>query len=575
MSFKFLFYLLSNKHAAWFIGVLGLMLMMPSLFTGFYADDYNFYLLAMKQDQGLMQTDNLSLFDFFTFLTGDTERTTALINYGLLPWWIDRDMKLVLFRPFSELTHWFDFHVLSWPWLMHVHSLMWYALLLWAAYKLFINLTGKKQVALLGLLFFAVDATHAVTVTWIANRNAIIAAFFILMAIYYHHLYRVDESKKALLLSLAFIFLGLLSGELALSVAPILFAYACCFEDRKKVSLLNSLKAIAPAALFISGWLVFYKLNGFGADSDGGYYNDLFKQPLHFGLKFLERFPLALSMQFQPIPFFLLTDLDKVNAIVGYVIASLLIIGACLMKNRLYNFCLCALFLSCIPMLSAEAQERNLMVVGLFSALLLSSAIYRLAVQANKQFLNRNIAMVIGVGHLLLSSLFKPVYAYLPKVLDEPGKKAALSLPKDLDQYKATFILGNDLFDSAKVSAIRYLVFGEPVSPIVHIVSMTEDVSIRFTDKSMVLSKSGGLFSEGDELFRNNQLKPLKLMEPISVANNCYLTVLKLTLKNNPSTVRLKCPQPLSEYGIFKKNSEGYFKKIDTSLSKEVMKQAR
>ncbi|MCY4045846.1 MAG: hypothetical protein OXE99_12280 [Cellvibrionales bacterium] len=532
---------------------------MPSLFAGFFGDDYNFYALIFNPNNRHILTDNASLHDLFTFLTSDRQRTQTLIDYGLIPWWIDKDMKAVFFRPLSEVTHLFDFYVLKQPWLMHLHSLCWYALLLYAVYKLYATFSHLRPVVMLGLLFFAVDATHAFTVAWIANRNAIMASAFIVFALIYHHYYRESRQTHHQLLSLLFILLGLLSGEIALSIAPILFAYACFYENHGQITWMDSAKSLAAPALLLLAWLIFYKTAGFGARSDGGYYLDAIGQPLQFIHILIERLPAAINMQFQPVPAFHFPGLETFNQLSGWVMLITLVAGSWIMKNRLYNFCLVANVLSLVPVLSVEAQERNFMVAGIFTSLMLATVLYRLVIQLRFRLTLRAIAYIIGFGHLLASFLLTPIYAYAPRLLDNPGKFRALSLPKDLSQYHAVFTLGNSVFDASKMNGVRYYFHHTPFTPIINLTALSQEVSIEFNENKLMLKSEQGLLSTLDLLFRNTQKKPFALNQHFLVGRGCKLQINELTAKKIPSTLTLTCEKALTHYGFFITNKTGEF----------------
>lgn len=554
-----LFHSFKSPIAPALIAVVGILLLLPSLFAGFFGDDYNFYALIFNKDNQHILTNNLSLHDLFTFLTGDTPRTQTLIDYGLIPWWIDKDMKAVFFRPLSEITHLFDFYFLQKPWLMHFHNLCWYGLLLWAVFRLYSTFTNIRPVAILGFLFFAVDATHAFTVAWIANRNAVMASFFIVIALIYHHKFRQEKQIRHQLFSLLFILLGLLSGEIALSIAPILFAYACFYEDRKQTTWFSSFQSLLPAALLIFLWLIFYKASGFGAKSNGGYYLDAIGQPLQFIMMLFERLPAAINMQFQPLPAFHFPALETFNVISGWVIMATLIAGIWLIKNRLYNFCLSANLLSLIPVLSVEAQERNFMVAGIFSSLMLAAVLYRLVIQVRFRFLLRALAVIIGFGHLFASMLLTPIYAYAPRLLDNPGKVSALSLPEDLTPYKAVFTIGNSVFDASKTNGVRYYFHGAPFSPIINLTAFHDNLTTSFTHNGLTIKRDHGLLSELDLLFRNTKAQPFTLNGRFRVGHGCSIQIKALTPANIPSELMLECDKSVSNYGFYAINKKGLF----------------
>ena len=61
---------------------------------------------------------------------------------------------------------------------MHVHSLLWFVLLLFLVTKFYRRILGPTWLAGLAVLLFAVEDGHGSPVGWICNRNILIAASF-------------------------------------------------------------------------------------------------------------------------------------------------------------------------------------------------------------------------------------------------------------------------------------------------------------------------------------------------------------------------------------------------------------
>ncbi len=526
-----------------YIAAFGLLLMLPSLFVGFFADDYSFYALS-HIDTDALKTDNFSFFDYFTFLTGDDMRTEHLIRYGALPWWLDREMKAIFFRPVSELTHFIDFHWIKIPWLMHLHSTLWYGLLLGVVYKIYRQFSKRRSVAVLGFLLFAVDGTHGFTVAWLANRNAIIATVFVLLALHCHHRFRQSQSIKMLGLSLLCVGLGLLSAEIAISVAAILFSYALFFDrDAEDKLRFDNFIALLPCAFLVLFWICCYKFAGFGAFSDGGYYNDVFGQPDQFLLNLTERLPVALSMQFHPLPLFHFQQFSAFTIISGYVIFVSLIIGAYFMKSRLYNFCLSSALLSFLPVLSVEAQERNFLVVGIFSCLMLSCAMRNIYLQMRRRLvwlLGPLLGMML-LSHLLFSTLTMPLYAYAPKFMGEGARKLALSLPSDIAPDKLIITLGSGAFESVVVNPIRFYHERVAYRPVINLVTNTAGLEIRREEDALIVRNEKGLLGGQDLLFRNPSRKPFKVSQVFKLTPTCDIEILMVDIKYIPTELKLAC----------------------------------
>ena len=115
---------------------------------------------------------------------------------------------------------------------MHVHSLLWLAVLLLVVSHVYRTLAvvahGENGGGRLAL--FALDGAHGMTVTWIANRNALIAAALALPALSAHHRLRAFGWKPGAYLGPLCFALGLCAGETAVAVFGYLVAYALAID---------------------------------------------------------------------------------------------------------------------------------------------------------------------------------------------------------------------------------------------------------------------------------------------------------------------------------------------------------
>ncbi|MBP1649653.1 MAG: hypothetical protein H6Q30_3098, partial [Bacteroidetes bacterium] len=84
--------LVTHKHAPLLLALLGMLLALPSVWTGWQQDDLTlrFFLLDYRDLEG----KTTSPFDIFAFLNGDPQRTRKMMDIGLLPWWTWEDIRL-------------------------------------------------------------------------------------------------------------------------------------------------------------------------------------------------------------------------------------------------------------------------------------------------------------------------------------------------------------------------------------------------------------------------------------------------------------------------------------------------
>ena len=111
--------------------ILGMLLALPSLWSGLMFDD--FIIRATAQGRRTIEAVDANPWEPFTFLTDNARQRRAILDRGLCPWWTDPRCRVAFMRPLAALTHMLDYRV--WPgrlMLMHAQSLAWFALLIWA-----------------------------------------------------------------------------------------------------------------------------------------------------------------------------------------------------------------------------------------------------------------------------------------------------------------------------------------------------------------------------------------------------------------------------------------------------------
>ena len=159
--------LLGGPRAPRLAVLLAIVLTLPSLGNGMFIDDY--FHRARAQGLDLIPRSRLDLFNFCT----GKENLRILMELGILPWFASPDLKLAFFRPLTALLHYVDYTV--WPThpaLMHAQSIAWYAVVVALVARLCRRLMPPRAAGLAAVLY-AVAATHAIPVGWLANRNAL------------------------------------------------------------------------------------------------------------------------------------------------------------------------------------------------------------------------------------------------------------------------------------------------------------------------------------------------------------------------------------------------------------------
>lgn len=149
--------------------LLGVLLHAQVLGFGFFADDWGQQLVLEQPIPGA-RLQPWSLYDFGT--RADVARA---LGEDVLPWWTDPAWKARFFRPLSSLVLWFESALLgrNAP-ARHALGLLWHALFLALAWRLYAALGLTRGLALLALAVLACEDGAGMSVGWFANRNSLV-----------------------------------------------------------------------------------------------------------------------------------------------------------------------------------------------------------------------------------------------------------------------------------------------------------------------------------------------------------------------------------------------------------------
>lgn len=395
---------------------LAVLLLLPCLATGLVLDDF---VLAVKAGpERLMPALAPQPFWLFTFTTGDPARNAQLMDQGaLLPWWSDPQHLNAFFRPLSALTHVMDFRL--WPRsaaLMHLHSLLWFALLLWVLGWVYRRLElAPGLVTSLALLLYAIDDAHGATVGWIANRNALIACALALPALPAHHLALTAAGPRWL--APLWLTLGLCAGESAFCVVGYLLAYAACLDRRPLAARVLS---VVPYLLLLLAHRALCHALGLGSYGSAAYHEPL-REPLAFAATLGYNLPVLLAAQL----FVPLADVGfwgdapaRAGLWVESVLSLMLFAWFCaplLRRDRTARFWALGMLLAAAPVSASLPGERLLIALGFGAAPLLARMLIDARILDTAVHLPhgayRGFISALVVLHLVLAPLALPLRA--------------------------------------------------------------------------------------------------------------------------------------------------------------------
>jgi hypothetical protein len=422
---------LERPRARWFALAAALLLVSPSLVSDFALDDY---VLLYQLDRPDGEWAGSAPFDLFRWM--DPAHNRRLIDGEGMPWWTYEGATCAFLRPLSSLSHTLD----HWLWAksafaMHLHSSLWFALLIVLVFALYSTLLESRWVAGVACAMFALDSAHGTTVGWISNRNALISAAFGVGAVLAHHRRRNGAGAGLAVAAYGCCALSLSAAELGVAVLAYVLAYAA-FYDRAPLRsrLLSTLPYLALAGVWNSVRNVAqYGTYGLGA------YVDPVAEPWAFARGLPARYLVLMSSQISRVGADLY-DLLPVKAqpvLLAWAVcvcAGLLWVAwPSLRAQRAMRFFAAAAALSVVPLTATVPSDRLLTLVGVAVMPVLAQVMHD-ALQAARLWGSRallrpvqlriGVALLLACAHFIYDPVMLPLLSLSPALV---GKGAAAS----------------------------------------------------------------------------------------------------------------------------------------------------
>ena len=368
---------LEIRHAPLILAIMAVVVMLPALGHGWFLDDMMFRarFLASSETTGEMEeaggpfkgTGRLSeamsgLYAFFK-----DEGIEKVMDYGAIPWWTDPACRISFWRPVTSFTMWLDYQLYpNSAALQHLHSILWFGGAVLVLAILYRRVGGAVWVAGLAGLLYVLDETNYFPVAFVANRNAVIALFFGLLAVLMHDKWRRESSIGGAVLACMFLALSLLSAEAGVATVAYIGAYALVFEQGKWPRRLGS---IIPAAAVVILWRIVHGALGY-ATYASGVYIDPGAEPMRFAAATLERAPVLLFAQLfgsAADAYYMFSDPARAKVyavVVGVLLALLVVLRPTLRRDRAARFWFLGMVFAVVPICATMASNRNLLFVG-------------------------------------------------------------------------------------------------------------------------------------------------------------------------------------------------------------------
>lgn len=273
------------------------LLAAPSIATGFYADDYHFFNYLEER-----YPFSPPWYDLYRFFNGDARATRALIEQVGVPWWTDPEIKLHLVRPLASALLALERALFGdAPLPYHLVSIALYLALVAAAGKLFQRVLPGATGAL-ALLIFAVSSAHVNPVGWISCQHLLLGALAVVLGLIASLRYHDEGWRPGRYLGPLGLFVGLLSGEVALGGTGYWVAYQLAGPaPRGGAGGWRARLASAAPALGVVAYFAAYKAIGGGAARTAAYVEPV-SDPLGFARAAIERLPVLAGQAVAAIP---------------------------------------------------------------------------------------------------------------------------------------------------------------------------------------------------------------------------------------------------------------------------------
>lgn len=405
-------------HVLWlraqpWVPLLAVLACLPALANGIELDDV--FHAAHARDPGFLRTA-------FSFFGG------AYVPATDLPWWTDPRLELELLRPVAALTHWLDYTL--WPgspWLMHLHSLLWYGLLVWLLQRAYRAFDLDPSRAALAALVFGLSQAHAMNVGWLAARNSVMAGVFVVAALLLHHRWRARGSLAGAVAAPLFFALALLTNEGAVSAVGYLVAYAWVLDDGRRRFL-----ALVPYAALVVAWRIAYEALGAGT-AHSGIYLEPTDAPLAYAVRTVLHAVPMLAARLG------LAVLDPLGSIPGVTLAAFVaavpfVAGLAwlarehLRRDRAARAFALGMVLACFTAGTTVPTDRGLLLLGLGGSVVVADLIVVLR-RAGASRRHRAVGWMLVALHLVVSPLLLPLRVGTTAWVHAKVEQVAVGMP--------------------------------------------------------------------------------------------------------------------------------------------------
>jgi hypothetical protein len=526
------------------IFLLGGLLTLPSINRRLLFDDHLQAVLRMPKPpiEGLVHTS----LDLFTFGKPGPVNDTFIERGIMVPWWTYPGYRVSFFRPLSAFTHAVD----GWLWpqspvMAHVHSIAWYLLLLVLVLRLYSQFVQPAWLAGLAFALFAFDDVHADTISWIANRHAVIATAAALFAFELHASAQARGGQQSALGPVC-LAAALLAGETATAACAYLFAYALFVDPAPRRSRALS---VLPYVILVLAWRVVYQRLGYGAFASDDYI-DPAREPVAFLVRFPQAFVMLLQGELGGIAsdFWGVSSPRDAVALAAGALATCCVFFALayplLRRDKMARFWCASFAGAIIPSTASTPSDRTLLFASIAGAGLLAQL---MGAFIERQFRWREggrwralatVPMALLVARkLFIAPLLFPIRDRTMYMLEEINDRAADAVPEIADLAERSLIVVNP--PSIEMASFIPLIRATRAQAIPRTVRLFATAGSAMTltrqsERELRVRPADGFLAPGaDRVFRSERY-PMKPGEKVELSD-MTITITALRSDGNPS----------------------------------------
>jgi hypothetical protein len=524
---------------------MALVLALPALRSPLFIDEY-VQAAKWRADQASLGS---FLNDCFVFGSADQTANQRDLVEGLGAWWTAPDFKIAFWRPLSAVTHAIDLSL--WPGnavLMHVHTLLWFVVLL-----LYLNALLRRfltpRVASLALALYAWDDARGQVLSWISKRNVLIAGVFGICTIIAYDKWRRDGWRLGAWLGPMLLAAGLLSAEMAIATTGFLFAHALWLD---KGSLGRRIARLTPYLLVVVIWQAAYLAGGYGVQASAGYVDPL-HEPLSYVAKLFVRAPILSLQQLTPIVGDLWGIYPSPVKVAVYLLAvALLIVVARIAWPRVAadpqsRFWLLGAGLSLVPICATGPQDQNLVFVGFGVAPALAMLFASAVDSPPDSRMPRLVIGALAVFNLALAPLLLPAKSLTMLGMGYGLARTDESIPRDPGVAQKTMVVAWVVSEGAIYSSRNQRAAeGTPQPGKTRMLGtgFGEASATRLDAVTLRMRSDKGFFDQEMQQLMRGPSRPFHGGDVVALSN-MKATVTETTQDGRPKTVVFRFASPL------------------------------